>query len=335
VLDLCAAPGGKSTDAASSLREAFGDRFILVSNEVMGGRAGVLADNMALWGDPNVVVTCSDPKAFSKLSGFFDIIIADVPCSGEGMFRKDDEAVEDWSLDAVNFCAQRQRRILADVWPALREEGVLVYSTCTFEEAENDSNVEWVAEELGGTVVEGGLSGMEGIIPTRTGSLLVPGFVRGEGQFAAALVKTSHQNEFRNVKNARRTPAGEGGMVEKVRGGDLVVGIPEIIAGEVETLEMLRPIQTCVAMGTRKGKDFIPSADWALSLALGEGTYPSLDVDLATALKYLHRDAIAPGDAPKGFLTVRYEGYALGFVKNLGNRCNNLHPQGRRIRMDV
>ena len=141
VLDLCAAPGGKTTDIAASLREAFGDGFLLVSNEVMKARAGVLADNVALWGDPNVVVTSDDPSAFAALPGFFDIIVADVPCSGEGMFRKDEEAQRQWSEDNVALCAARQKRIVADVWPALKQDGLFVYSTCTFNVYENDGNV--------------------------------------------------------------------------------------------------------------------------------------------------------------------------------------------------
>ena len=146
VLDLCAAPGGKTTDLLSSLREACGDSFLLVANEVMKARVGILADNVALWGDPNVVVTSEDPKAFAKLSGYFDIILADVPCSGEGMFRKDEEAQRQWSEDNVSLCASRQKRIVADVWPALAENGVFIYSTCTFNRYENDDNVEWIAE---------------------------------------------------------------------------------------------------------------------------------------------------------------------------------------------
>lgn len=179
----------KSTDLAASLRQAFGDDFLLVSNEVMRSRVSVLADNIALWGDPNVVVTSVDPKAFARLEGFFDIIVTDVPCSGEGMFRKDAKAVEDWSENVVTLCSARQKRILADVWPALRRGGSLIYSTCTFEDAENDAVMEWTADELGGTVHEYDYSSLEGVIPTKTGGLLVPGFVKGEGQFVSALIK--------------------------------------------------------------------------------------------------------------------------------------------------
>ena len=131
VLDLCAAPGGKTTDLAASLRDKFGDGFVLVANEVMKQRAGVLASNVALWGDPNVVVTSDDPSAFAALEGFFDIVVADVPCSGEGMFRKDESAQQQWSENNVALCVGRQRRIIGDMWPSLADGGVLVYSTCT------------------------------------------------------------------------------------------------------------------------------------------------------------------------------------------------------------
>lgn len=328
VLDLCAAPGGKSTDIAVSLREVFGDGFILVSNEVMRSRASVLADNISVWGEPNVVVTSVDPKAFASLEGFFDIIVADVPCSGEGMFRKDAKAVEDWSENTVNLCATRQKRIIADVWPSLRRGGTLVYSTCTFEEAENDAMMEWTAGELGGEVYEYDYSSLPGVIPTRTGGLLVPGFVEGEGQFVSALVKTSGADGYR-LSGKQAVAAGER------RKGNLLIHIPESIVREVAALETLRPIQAGVAKGELKGRDLVPSADWALSLALPDGDYPSADLDRETALRFLHRDSIFLKDAPKGFVLVRFEGRPLGFVKNLGTRCNNLHPQARKIKMDV
>lgn len=336
VLDLCAAPGGKTTDLAASLRERYGDGFVLVANEVMKNRASVLADNVALWGDPNVIVTSVDPKAFASLPGFFDMIVADVPCSGEGMFRKEEAAVEDWSEAAVDLCASRQRRIVADVWPSLRQGGILVYSTCTFEKAENDDNVEWIASELGGMVLGSDLPSMEGVIPTATGSLLVPGFVNGEGQFAAALEKTAAQEERSFPRKSRQKgPARtSSGALEKTKGG-LLIHVPAAISEEAEILEVLHPLMCGVAQGTVKGRDLVPSADLALSISLGEGRFPMVELDRATSLKFLHRDTIVLDGAPRGFLVVCHEGHPLGFVKNLGNRCNNLHPQERRIRMDI
>ena len=299
VLDLCAAPGGKTTDISTSLRDRFGDSFQLVANEVMRNRAAVLADNVAIWGDPNVVVTSCDPKAFSRLEGYFDIIVTDVPCSGEGMFRKDPKAVEDWSPEAVDLCSARQKRILADVWPALRQGGLLVYSTCTFEEAENDANVEWTASELGAEVIDYEYSKLPGVIETRTGGLLVPGFVKGEGQFVSVLKKTSSQGSSR------------------------------------QGVETLRPLRNGLVKGVTKGRDFIPSSDWALSIDPPVNEYPSVELDKDTALKYLHRDGIFIEGQPEGYLLVCFEGHPLGFVKNIGRRWNNLHPIERRIRIDL
>ncbi|MDY6417266.1 MAG: hypothetical protein SPK87_00825, partial [Bacteroidales bacterium] len=194
VLDLCAAPGGKTTDLAASLREVCGDDFVLVANEVMKARVGVLDDNVARWGDPNVVVTSVDPAAFAQLRGYFDIIVADVPCSGEGMFRKDPRAREEWSPAVVDLCAARQKRILADVWPALREGGWLLYSTCTYEAAENDDNLAWAAAELGGEILAPEAEFEEsGVRRTPHGHLLEAGVVPGEGQWAGALRKTAPQ----------------------------------------------------------------------------------------------------------------------------------------------
>ena len=150
VLDLCAAPGGKSTCLAAAL----GAGDLLVANEVIGSRASILAENMVKWGSANTIVTNNDPKDFARLDGSFDIILADVPCSGEGMFRKDAGAVAEWSPENVQLCAARQRRIIADAWDSLREGGWLIYSTCTFNSSENDDNVEWICRGLGAEVVK-------------------------------------------------------------------------------------------------------------------------------------------------------------------------------------
>ena len=304
VLDLCAAPGGKTTDLAASLREACGDDFLLVSNEVMHQRAAVLSDNVAVWGDPNVVVTCADPAAFASLGGFFDIIVADVPCSGEGMFRKDAKAVADWSPGTVELCAARQRRILADVWPALRGGGALLYSTCTFEETENDWNLAWAAEELGGDIVPP--ENPVGIRTTRHGHLLVPGEVPGEGQWVGSLFKKLNDNRL-NIS----------------------------LDGSREMLKRFRPLREGIVEGTWKGKDFIPDPDWAMSIFFDRTRFPEAPVDKQTALHFLHRDTIVLEGAPLGYNVITYRGVPLGFVKNLGRRCNNLHPQSRRIRMDI
>ena len=346
VLDLCAAPGGKTTDLAASLREAFGDGFILVANEVMKARVGVLADNVALWGDPNVVVTSDDPKAFAQLAGYFDIILADVPCSGEGMFRKDDDAQAQWSGDNVSLCEARQRRIIADMWPSLFRGGVLIYSTCTFNRYENDLNVRWIADSLGAEILPASLT-EKGVIKTEHGYSLVPGFVEGEGQYCSALRKVSDP-EF--VEGRMRKTAGvqkpvalpgdlDGLFSVKMRfapKGDIITAIPENIAADVAVCrQYLHVVAAGCAVGILKGKILVPDADMALSIMLAPDAFPRAEVDRQTALAYLHRDVIVLQDAPKGYVIVCYEGLPLGFVKNLGGRCNSLHPQSRRIRMNI
>ena len=171
VLDLCAAPGGKTTQLLSHLEPS----SLLVANEVVPARATVLAENVARWGCSNVAVTSSDPAAFTALKDFFDFVLVDAPCSGEGMFRKDPRAVAEWSPDTVRLCAARQRRILADVWPSLRPGGFLVYSTCTFNPFENEENVDWLCSTFDAACL--------------SQRHFYPGEERGEGFFAALVHK--------------------------------------------------------------------------------------------------------------------------------------------------
>lgn len=206
LLDLCAAPGGKTTDLAASLRERFGERFTLLANEVMRNRFSVLCANVDTWGDSRVGAVSRDPSAFGE-EPLFDAILADVPCSGEGMFRKDSKAVEDWSEETVRLCAARSRRILRDIWPTLAPGGILVYSTCTFNHFENDDTVEWIARELGAAVIPP--EDEAPALRTRCGHVLLPGFVPGEGQYVAALRKDGCASDARRgdvfrLFNARR-----------------------------------------------------------------------------------------------------------------------------------
>ena len=323
VLDLCAAPGGKTTDLAASLRERYGDNFLLVSNDVMKERSRILSDNVALWGDPCVMVTSADPAAFARYRGFFDIIVADVPCSGEGMFRKDPGAVEQFSEQTVQLCAARQRRILADVWPALRSGGILVYSTCTYQDAENDDNLEWAADELGGIIIEpdNEFAG-HGVRLTRHGNLLKAGEVPGEGQWVGALVK-------------------DGGGPQVLRSADAPASARKdplpgttTARARADSLPGITPLRYGVPRGTEKGGKLIPDPDYALSLGY-KGEYPVIELTREQALEYLHHDPLRFSDAPRGFNLVAFEGHPLGFVNNLGNRCNTLHPLSRRILMNI
>ena len=204
MLDLCAAPGGKSTHARSVLPPG----SLLVANEVMRNRSQVLAENLIKWGDAEVVVTNNDPADFGGLTDLFDVILTDVPCSGEGMFRKDPAAVEEWSADNVGICWQRQRRILADVWPALKPGGLLIYSTCTYNKEENEENVAWIARELGAEVLEVPVLPEWGITGNLTGERFpvyrfLPHRTKGEGFFLAVLRKKEETHFPDNADDCR------------------------------------------------------------------------------------------------------------------------------------
>ncbi|MGN1211795.1 MAG: rRNA cytosine-C5-methyltransferase [Candidatus Cryptobacteroides sp.] len=357
VLDLCAAPGGKTTDLSASLFESRLP-YLLVSNEVMRQRTSVLADNAAIWGDPRVAVTSADPAAFARLGGFFDVVVTDVPCSGEGMFRKDERAVEEWSEDTVALCQARQRRILADVWPCVAEGGILIYSTCTFNRYENDLNVKWAADNLGAEVLTPGLDGFgpwPGVIETECGYSLVPGLVPGEGQYCAALRKITPAASWRDGAGSRRAVKMSGNegkrknsnldssLIRELFSDKMLVrenasgyfAMPEDIAEDLEVLSStVRTVMAGCRVGENKG-GLVPCADLALCRMLDHGAFPVADLSLDEALAFLHRDSLVLPQAPKGHVLVTYGSVALGFVKNLGTRCNSLHPMSRRIRMDV
>lgn len=346
VLDLCAAPGGKSTAVASALRPS----DLLVSNEVIGSRASVLAENMVKWGCYNTVVTNNDPKDFARLAASFDIILADVPCSGEGMFRKDPAAIAEWSPENVNLCAARQRRIVADVWPSLREGGWLIYSTCTFNSSENDGNVEWICSELGAEVCApvALLRAMsapgqgEQCVSTRCGLQFAPGITRGEGQYVAVLRKTSSAKpaSFKPAKPLRKAPCnwlmdGFDSFSVETSAGTLIKAYPQALVQDIRQFEeRLKVLRSGVAVATVKGRDLIPQADLALSQAFRQDAFQQVELAKDQALQYLRCEVLQLPDAPKGFLTVTCEGLPLGFVKNLGNRANNLFPQAWRLRMN-
>lgn len=333
VLDLCAAPGGKTTDLAASLRLAFGPAFSLTANEVMRRRVPVLKDNVARWGDPAVKVTACDPEVFGRTENAYDIIVADVPCSGEGMFRKDVKAVEDWSPELVGLCAARQRRIIADVWPALREGGVLVYSTCTFEEAENDANVRWICTQLGAEPLTAeGDAPFKGIVKTPQGYLLLPGLVPGEGQYVAAIRKVGSgvQVEAGGASENRSQRVAERHSSDRIEARR-----PTVSTGR-------RDAQRPYGSPAYKGRSAnaptgnnVPDADRILGIDFDKNAYPCVEIDRRTALKYLHGDTFALEDAPKGYVILCYRGLPLGAAKNIGVRCNNLYPSGRRILMDI
>lgn len=356
VLDLCAAPGGKSTHLADLMNE----RGLLVSNEVISSRAATLAENMAKWGVANSVVTNSDPSAFSKLHNLFDLILVDAPCSGEGMFRKNPDAIGEWSLNNVKLCAQRQRRILNDIWPVLRQGGYLIYSTCTFNHLENADNVQYIVEELGAEVIplapqEWELlrsCGVEAVGEGKAASLgyqFLPGLARGEGQFFAILRKRAAEeaSSGRDAEGAF-APEREIRWHKEIK-GDLLKLLPEQLVPEIKLLSKhLRIVSAGRAVATmlaskRGGVTLVPHADLALSLHIGtildylwdnyKFKVERVELPLEQIQAFLAKEPLLLPDAPTGYLLLTYKGAGVGFVKNLGNRCNSLLPNARRIKM--
>lgn len=356
-LDLCAAPGGKSTHLASLI----GRDSLLVSNEVIKSRAVILADNIAKWGTDNVVVTNNDPVDFGAFAGHFNLIVVDAPCSGEGLFRKEPEAVNEWSTANVNLCAQRQQRILADIWPALAPGGYLVYSTCTYNKYENDGNLAFLRDEFGAEIVELSLPDGSGIIRTPMGGAqFVPGRVKGEGQFMALVRKSTEDEQIYAPSGKKGKKGGKEGKkgalqyekgcnylpdsYKKILQGDLVKGYRESLYDRIRFVEEnLKVVLSGIAIATKKGKDYIPHADFALqevvARMVADGTLPAgisaVEVGRDDALKFLAKEPVLLPDAPLGYVLLVYGGLGLGFVKNLGNRTNNLLPMARRIRMQI
>ncbi len=329
-LDLCAAPGGKSTHLASLLS----DDSLFISNEVMPQRAHILAENATKWGYGNMMVTNNRPADFGKLEGYFDLLLTDVPCSGEGMFRKDEKAIEDWSPAYVLECAERQRSILTDVWPALKQNGLLIYSTCTFNKAENEDNIAWIAQELGADILESRhfyfhTDQSEGLFMAALRKTATAGNTRIKPQKSISRFTDSpiRQNE------AMLTNPDDWCIKEEK---DLVYALPKAYEADFAILDKhLRWLKKGIGIATLKGKNQTPHIDLALSRHINKEAFITYELDLPTALHYLKGESITLPDAPIGYLLLTFKGVPMGWGKNIGNRCNNLYPDAWRIRMNI
>ena len=311
-LDLCAAPGGKST----LMRAALPKGSVLVSNEPDRRRANILLENMLKQGHPDVLVTHNLPHDFKQTDWSFDVILTDVPCSGEGLFRKDEGAIKEWSLANVNFCQQRQRKILQDIWGCLREGGLLIYSTCTFNTRENEENIRFIMQELGADILSVSVKPEWQI----TASLLkdfsypvyrfIPGITRSEGLFMAILRK----------KGTPKIPS----------------LLPQTALRHAQANKLIHLLSDGNPRPEQKGKEERPTAAQALSLSFPKAKYPQVELTLEQARLYLHRESFTlPAQTPKGFVIVCYKNHPLGFMKNLGDRANNLYPKNWAIRQNI
>ena len=344
VLDLCAAPGGKTTLLAAALHPD----SLLVCNEVIKSRVAILKENVQKWGLPNVHVSHHDPKDFADLAGFFDVILIDAPCSGEGLFRKDPAAANEWSLESVQLCAGRQKRILAAAAPLLKPNGTLIYCTCTYNDAENQENADFIAQNLGFEETELTIPDAWGVARRKRGYQCYPHRVRGEGFFLSVFqkkggnelntsvyafrsMKALHHKDARLVKDWLREPDDYAFFIKPNQ------EIVAVLAGQVEDLKILDKALSAkglgVEIGTIKGKDFIPSHALALSTML-HPDLPKVELSITESLQFLKKENLLL-NAPNGWLLVTHQGLGLGWVKNLGNRVNNYLPKEWRIRMEI
>lgn len=350
VLDLCAAPGGKST----LWRSLLPDNCLLVANEPIRQRAQILAENLCKWGHPDVVVTSAFPAEFAPLHEFFDIIGADVPCSGEGMFRKDEGAVEEWSPEAVAHCVERQWTILTDIWDTLKPGGYLVYSTCTFNREENEDQVERICRELGAEPVALSVDSDWQITGDVTGRDLpvyrfFPHRTQGEGLFLAVVRKTEEPTSSPSRKRKERgkkeaSVSGGAQLAAWLKEADAyklwqadeshIVALRKTLADDMKQVcQTVRALTAGITMAEEKGRKLIPQHALALSLARNEAAFPCVELTLEQALAYLRREVLVlPAETPRGYVLACYENHPLGFLNNLGARANNLYPQEWRIR---
>jgi 16S rRNA C967 or C1407 C5-methylase (RsmB/RsmF family)/NOL1/NOP2/fmu family ribosome biogenesis protein len=353
-LDLAAAPGGKSTLLSSYL----GNEGLLVANEVIQSRAQILKENAVKWGLGNIVVTNNDPDHFEPLEGFFDMVLVDAPCSGEGMFRKDPQAREEWSSDHVVLCASRQKRIMDKAGALVKGGGYLIYSTCTFNERENEDMIRFLTEEFAFEPVRipleetWNLAETEVTTPDGTffGYRFFPHRVEGEGFFitvmkrpeSATTQEPGRIKDFRHSvlkslgekeEKAFESELGLDGTGKYYSLNDSIFRINREFFRHFERISQHLSLRYFgVELGKKQKNDWIPSHEWALSI-LPKNGFQTFELTRDQALDFLRKNESGPMDLPMGWVLMTYHLLPLGWVKNLGNRHNNYYPKEWRIRM--
>ncbi len=345
VLDLCASPGGKSTQILSLLSQ----NSLLVANEVIAPRNKILRENMVRWGNANIIVTQNDPSDFQRLPGFFDAIIVDAPCSGEGLFRKDPDAMQQWSDANCELCASRQKRILADVYPALKQGGYIIYSTCTFNPEENEKQIAYMQHEFSMTSIplrhhaewnihEDEFNGLH-FYPHRT---------KGEGFFIAALKKTSEEKQIIKIPANRflKSLASKernlfDHLIHDAENHDWLLfndTLHIFPAAQIDALKICASALHIQMFGSaavqQKNNDIIPQPSFAFSNLLQPDAYDSWQLNHEEAIQLLRKEPL-DFTGEKGWLLAKYEHIALAFLKSTGNRINNYYPSEWRLRKEV
>ena len=347
ILDLCAAPGGKST----LIQSLISAKSLLVSNEVIRTRVNVLSENITKWGAANVIVTNNDPKDFQRLQNYFDVIVVDAPCSGSGLFRKDPAAIEEWSENNVQLCSQRQQRILTDILPSLKEGGVIIYSTCSYSTEEDETIADWLVAGCHLSPVSFQLKKDWNIIETTSsqhnayGYRFYPDKLKGEGFFIAAFKK---QQTGEVVRSTAKVKSGSekisAATIEMIRPyliptddyyffkqNEEIIALPLAFEKELPIIQSALYIKKAgVRLGTMIRNELIPDHELAVSTIINP-LVKTIDVDITTALQYLRRVEIKLPETSNGWALLRYGQLPIGWVKILPRRVNNYYPKDWRI----
>lgn len=345
VLDLCAAPGGKSTHLLSLMNE----KSLLVSNEYVSSRVGVLKENIVKWGNANVVVTNNEAKDFQQLEEWFDVIAADAPCSGEGLFRKNNDTTIEWTDKNIATCVFRQQQILSDVLPALKENGILIYSTCTLNPDENENRIQWLCEN-GMECVTISIDKSWGIEEIKTGKCIAYRFLshrlKGEGFFISIMRKVSSVNfsskenqqnkfPFQELKNSDELKSWlrNGEEFSFISSKEKMFALPKnLFSAMYELKQKLNLRYAGIEIAESKNGKMIPSHALSLSNQLNRNFFPEIELVRDDAIRFLKKEAIQISTNKTGFHLVTFLGYVLGFVNVLRDRINNYYPTELRIR---
>lgn len=343
VLDLCAAPGGKSTHIQSLLSP----NSLLVSNEVIKSRSGVLKQNIIKWGSNDVIVTNNDPQHFARLSGFFDVMIVDAPCSGSGLFRKDAEAIDEWSEDAVQMCCSRQKRILSDALPALKQDGILIYSTCSYSKEEDEDIADWLVQEMGMENIQLHIKEDWGIVESissktaSAGYRFYPDKTKGEGFFLSCFIKRG-ETISKNVKSQKpeKATVKEQAIADQwistdnmvlLKHNNQIFALPQNIVSDFAVIKQALNIQYAgTFIGELMWEKLIPDQALAVSTILS-GSVKKVEVSYEEAIKYLQKNELHWDIPNTGWQIVTFQNKALGWINALPNRINNYYPKEIRI----
>jgi len=344
--DVCASPGGKST----LLNSLLNNESALIANEVVKQRADVLAQNISKWGTSNVVVTNNDPSSYSEMENVFDIILVDAPCSGSGLFRKQHDAVDEWSLDNVNLCSQRQKRILSDVIGSLKQGGTLVYSTCSYSQQENEDIADWLMTEFDLTSVEIPTQKTWGIVETQSekhqafGYRFYPDKTKSEGFFCAVFKKPGaldDHRQYRKYKTESFSPIKSkekelfANWIDNLNSHVITKFKDDYLLTNQTVLDFINryPKLYLKKVGTTIGslikEDVIPHHDLALSIHKSKQIH-TIECTEEQSIQFLKKELqIIYGQ--KGWSLITFNSFGIGWIKHLGNRINNYLPNEFRI----